>query len=181
MVGSGGAHGYLSTISARFFETSASVVAEIRQLHRSRTFMLEQIAVGLGIFVLTTGVHAGFMVLGESFLNRRITRFGHPRHYLSKALLVSLLAAWMFLAVVTEGIMWAQVYLWNPHIESLPDAETAFYFSMVTYTSVGYGDIVLKGSWRMLASIQGANGVIIFGWTTALIFTYIQRVYGKSN
>ena len=64
-------------------------------------------------------------------------------------------------------------------IEELPDVETALYFSMVTFTSVGYGDIVLGDSWRILASIQGANGVIIFGWTTALIFHYIQRIYER--
>jgi len=139
--------------------------------------MLKQIAAGLGMVILTTIIHATFMVHGEKFLKWRLTRVKHPRHYLSEAMLVSILAAWMFLAVVTEALLWAQIYLWNSSITELPDIETALYFSMVTFTSVGYGDIVLKGAWRMLASIQGANGVIIFGWTTALIFTYIQRVY----
>jgi hypothetical protein len=50
---------------------------------------------------------------------------------------------------------------------------------MVTFTSLGYGDIVLTGKWRTLASIQAANGVIVFGWTTALIFDFIQRMYKK--
>jgi len=59
----------------------------------------------------------------------------------------------------------------------LPDMETAFYFSMVTFTTLGYGDVVLTGQWRALASIQAANGVIVFGWTTALIFYFIQRIY----
>ena len=48
---------------------------------------------------------------------------------------------------------------------------------MVTFTSVGYGDVVLTGNWRMLASLQGANGLILFGWTTALIFYVIQTGY----
>lgn len=143
--------------------------------------MLKQIAVGLGMVVVTTIIHASFMVLGEKYLNWRMARYGPGVHYIFKALLVSLLAAWMFLAVVTEALIWAQVYLWNPFITALPDIETALYFSMVTFTSVGYGDIVLKGSWRMLASIQGANGVIIFGWTTALIFHYIQRIYARPD
>jgi Ion channel len=50
---------------------------------------------------------------------------------------------------------------------------------MVTFTSVGYGDVLLTGSWRILASIQTANGVIIFGWTTALIFYHMQTVYAE--
>ena len=139
--------------------------------------MLEQIAVGLGMVMVTTMIHASFMVAGENILSWRSARHGRTKHNLIRALDVSLLTAWMFLAVVTEALIWAQVYLWNPFITTLPDIETALYFSMVTFTSVGYGDIVLEGSWRMLASIQGANGVIIFGWTTALIFSYIQRVY----
>jgi hypothetical protein len=48
---------------------------------------------------------------------------------------------------------------------------------MVSFTSVGYGDVVLTGDWRMLASLEGANRVIIFGGTTALIFYVIQHVY----
>jgi hypothetical protein len=50
---------------------------------------------------------------------------------------------------------------------------------MVTFTTLGFGDVVLAGQWRTLASIQAANGVIIFGWTTALIFYFIQQIYGE--
>ena len=85
----------------------------------------------------------------------------------------------MFIGVVSEVLLWALFYLHNPEITTLPDLETALYFSMVTFTSVGYGDVVLTGPWRILASIQAANGVIIFGWTTALIFYHIQTVYTR--
>jgi hypothetical protein len=83
----------------------------------------------------------------------------------------------MFLAVVLEALIWALLYLFDPLVTALPDLETAFYFSMVTFTTLGYGDVVLAGKWRTLASIQAANGVIIFGWTTALIFYFIQQIY----
>jgi hypothetical protein len=91
------------------------------------------------------------------------------------------LVAWLFLAIALEAMIWALFYLWSPEITALPDLETAFYFSMVTFTTLGFGDVVLTGPWRTLASIQAANGVIIFGWTTALIFFYIQNVYNESN
>ena len=52
---------------------------------------------------------------------------------------------------------------------------------MVTYTTLAYGDVVLTGQWRSLATIQAANGVIIFGWTTALIFVFIPRVYSREK
>ena len=85
----------------------------------------------------------------------------------------------MFLGVITEALLWACFYLYHPAISELRNLESAFYFSMVTFTSVGYGDLVLAGSWRVLSAIQAANGVIIFGWTTALIFYEILKVYAR--
>ena len=86
-----------------------------------------------------------------------------------------------FLAIVLEAVLWALLYLYHPLSTSLTDAQTAFYFSMVTYTTLGYGDVVLAGDWRALSAIQAANGVIIFGWTTALIYYFIQQIYKRSR
>ena len=142
---------------------------------------LVEIAVGLGMVVVTTIIHALFMMAGQRFVLWRMARYGPLRGGLSKAGLVSGLTAWQFVAVITEVLIWALLYLFNPSVTVLPDLETAFYFSMATFTTVGYGDVVLEGSWRILASLQAANGMIIFGWTTALIFAYIQRIYGATN
>ena len=141
--------------------------------------MLNEIAVGLVMVVLTTMIHAAFMVGGMKAAGWRRSHFGRARNDTEKAVLVSALTVWMFLAIVIEAWVWALLYLFNPLITTLPDLQTAFYFSMVTFTTLGYGDVVLTGNWRTLASIQAANGVIVFGWTTALIFVFIQRVYNK--
>ena len=131
------------------------------------------------MMVLTTMIHALFMVGGFRAAQWRLSHFGRATNEMLKAVLVSALTVWMFLAIVVEAWLWALVYLFNPLITALPDLETAFYFSMVTFTTLGYGDVVLVGEWRTLASIQAANGVIVFGWTTALIFDFIQRIYKK--
>jgi len=138
-----------------------------------------KLATGLGMMVLTIVIHALFMVVGVRVARWRRSRFGDVRKEMVKAVLLSVLTAWMFLAIVLEAGLWALLYLFNPLITALPDLETAFYFSMVTFTTLGFGDVVLTGQWRMLASIQAANGVIIFGWTTALIFYFIQNIYQK--
>ena len=141
--------------------------------------MLNEIAVGLGMMVLTTMIHAMFMVGGMEAADWRLSHFGSPRSHAEKAVLISALTVWMFLAIVIEAWLWAMLYLFHPLMTTLPDLQTSFYFSMVTFTTLGYGDVVLTGNWRTLASIQAANGVIVFGWTTALIFVFIQRVYKK--
>jgi len=141
--------------------------------------VLRAILIGLVLVFLTTIVQAGFMIAGVRFVEWRGARRDRFRDHLPKAILVSVFTAWMFIGMVLEALLWALFYLYHPEITELPDLETALYFSMVTFTSVGYGDVVLSGNWRMLASLQGANGVMLFGWTTALIFYVIQTVYRR--
>ena len=136
-----------------------------------------KIATGLGMMVLTIIIHALFMVAGVKMARWRRSHFGNVTSEAAKAVLISGLTVWMFLAIVIEVWLWALLYLFHPLFNTLPNLETAFYFSMVTFTTLGYGDVVLTGQWRTLASIQAANGVIIFGWTTALIFYFIQHIY----
>jgi hypothetical protein len=80
----------------------------------------------------------------------------------------------MFLASLLEVLVWAVTFLVLNAIEGF---EPALYFSMVTFTTLGYGEIVLDEQWRLLASFAAANGIIMFGWTTALVLAVVQRVY----
>ena len=48
---------------------------------------------------------------------------------------------------------------------------------MVTFTTLGYGDIVLDENWRLLASFEAATGIIMFGWTTAIVLASLQSAY----
>jgi hypothetical protein len=79
----------------------------------------------------------------------------------------------MSVAALLEAGVWAATYLMAG---AIPDLETALYFSIVTFTTLGYGDITLDTGWRLLASFQAANGTIMFGWTTALVMTVIHRI-----
>jgi hypothetical protein len=51
----------------------------------------------------------------------------------------------------------------------------------VTFTTLGYGDVTLGPDWRMLAAFEAANGLIMFGWTTALVIAYMQRIFPKRS
>ncbi len=70
----------------------------------------------------------------------------------------------------------AAVYL---AVGAIPDPETALYFSIVTFTTLGYGDVTLDTGWRLLASFQAANGTIMFGWTTAIVMAVIHRIVAE--
>ena len=139
--------------------------------------LFEKVLIALAAMFICTFIHALFMILGYEYVDRRRTHISTHRRVFHKTFLIWLFIMWMCLGIAIEASVWAVIYLIMPEITVLPDAQTAFYFSMVTYTSLGYGDIVLSGNLRVLSAVEAANGLIIFGWTTALIFYFIQKIY----
>ena len=59
---------------------------------------------------------------------------------------------------------------------ALQHFEEALYFSTTSFTTIGYGDVVLDRKWRLLSAIEGANGLILFGWSTAFLFSVTARM-----
>lgn len=127
--------------------------------------------------ILTTGIHAGGMILalrlsrlekGVKVISRFVKPFYIPWFRLSNIVLL------MFIISVVEVALWAVAYL---ALGALDAFEPALYFSMVTFTTLGYGEIVLDPEWRLLASCEAAIGIIMFGWTTAIVLASVQQFY----
>ncbi len=74
-----------------------------------------------------------------------------------------------------EILLWAGVYRALVPVGELADLESAVYFSFVTFTTLGYGDITLSEGWRLLSGIQALNGILLVGWSTALMFAVVQK------
>jgi hypothetical protein len=86
-----------------------------------------------------------------------------------KAALIVLLAVFGVFAVHTIEIwLYAVLYI---ALGETPGFEEALYFSTTTFSSLGLGDVVLSPRWRILSAIEGANGVILFAWSTAFLMT----------
>jgi hypothetical protein len=77
-------------------------------------------------------------------------------------------------AVLTVEIwLYAVVFL---AVGALPDFESALYFSTTSFTTLGYGDVVLDARWRLFGAIEGANGLLLFGWSTAFLISVTGRM-----
>ena len=138
--------------------------------------MLPDLALGIAFMTLTVMVHSGAMILVMRGLPGRRKKSGALTRWdeigeVSAAVLI------MFFATLIEVVIWAMGYL---ALGAMEAREEAVYFSMVTYTTLGYGDITLNEQWRMLSSIEAANGIIMFGWTTAVVIAVVQRLYQRS-
>lgn len=141
--------------------------------------MYESILVGLLLSLLTIGVHA----LGTASWIRHlqvIAKSGLDKQLNSMWLQLKLLcltAGVLLLLHIVEVTIWAVVYRLLVPGEAFNRFEEALYFSTVSFTALGFGDVVIEGSWRLLSGIQAMTGLLVFGWSTALLFTVVQRIW----
>jgi len=75
-----------------------------------------------------------------------------------------------------EAIIWGFTYYILPGITEFETLEKAIYFSLVTFTTLGYGEITISSSSRILSGFEAMNGVLLLGWTTAMMFAVLQFV-----
>ena len=90
---------------------------------------------------------------------------------------LSVIVLMIFAISIVESVVWGLAYLITGTLTSI---EESLYFSIGTYTKLGFGDITISGPWRLLAASEAAIGIIIFGWSTAIVMSVIRRLYIKS-
>jgi hypothetical protein len=88
--------------------------------------------------------------------------------------LLTRIAAVTVIAHLLEITIWALYYRLSG---ALPSIENSFYFSSVTYATIGYGDIVLPEPWRLHAAMEGLTGILMCGWSGAFFFAAVNRLY----
>lgn len=93
--------------------------------------------------------------------------------------LLSYTAIFLMLMHYVEIMIWAAAFLVIPEVDQLNSWEEAIYFSSVTYTSLGYGDITLAPVWRIMSGFEAMNGILLIGWSTAMFYAVVQRVVPK--
>lgn len=143
--------------------------------------MFASICVGGLLTAITIGIHA----LGTAWWISKLKSVPSNSRKMQKRLLPFRLLCSTALVLLTLHLLevgpWAFVYLLLPQGDSLATFEEASYFATVTFASLGYGDIVIAGSWRLLSAIQAMNGLLVFGWSTALLFAVVERIWGEEK
>jgi len=135
-----------------------------------------------GVLIASTVViHAA----GTTTLVRGLRRhFAHPVAILKdyRAITAQIWATAVLMVLhIIEIHVWALAYLVAVPGEQLDNYEKVAYFSFVTFTSLGYGDIVLDGPERVLSGIEALNGMLLIGWSAALLFVVVQRAWRESD
>ncbi len=157
------------------------MISEERHLARSvrsmkivhSTALLGPMGVGIVAIICTILIHALPLSVTVRFVSRekRLGRLGvsfwMDTGLIARAILFALAAH------LIEMALWALLFLICGEFSAFG---TAYYHSAVNFTSLGYGDIIMSPSWRLLGPLEAADGLLLFGVSTAMIFAVIQRL-----
>ncbi len=88
-------------------------------------------------------------------------------------------ALFIILLHFTQAGLWAIIYYILPNITEFETFEKSMYFSLVTFTTLGYGDITISESNRILAGFEAINGILLIGWSTAFMFSVVQYIWNR--
>ncbi len=136
--------------------------------------MVFNLIIGLIIIGINVLIHA----YGTRFWILRIHR-RHPNFSSypldNKSLwIVIFTASFLIILSFLEAFIWGVTYYILPDVTEFADLEKSVYFSIVTYTTLGYGDITISTTNRLLSGFEAMNGILLLGWSTTIMFSIIQ-------
>lgn len=139
--------------------------------------LLPPLILGLSAILITVELHAvtttQIIYLLKKYGKNRRQKTNNQLRPLTLGLTGVFLSAKHYLDI----ILWALAYWIFAGAEHFANFEDAVYFSSVTYTTLGYVEVSLSVYWKLLCGIQAMNGILLFGWSTAILFYLVQRFW----
>ena len=133
--------------------------------------MLFQLTIGSLLISLTVLVQAVF--IGAAI--RGFTSIGpwlaEPRHAHRTMLALVVVTLWLLVAISISVWIWAIAFIGLGAFDTL---EPALYFALVSFTTLGFGDIILPEPWRLLSGLSAANGFLLLGLSTAFLVEFMR-------
>lgn len=134
--------------------------------------MMLQFLVGTLVSVINIGIHALVTVVAVTIARILVPRYTkRPRLHLMGVMMV--IAVVLQIAHMLEILTWAATY----HAVQAA-AGDLLYFAFVNYTTLGYGDITPVREWRLIGPLTAMNGVLLFGWSAAILFEVLLKTLG---
>jgi hypothetical protein len=134
--------------------------------------MLANLSLGTAVMSLTVMTHTVGLVLLTRLMLGIVAWFRLHRHDFGRTVAMVATVQGLFLIHAVEIWTWALVYLALGLFQSF---EGALYFSTSTFATIGYGDVVLADEWRLLGALEGVNGFLLIGWSTAYLIAASTR------
>jgi hypothetical protein len=131
------------------------------------------VMVGIGMTVSALVIQGMASAAGAEIIGGLLARRVVGVHLWSNGLAMLALIAMLMTGHLAQIAVWAIAFVAAGEFAQFP---IAFYHSAVNYTTLGYGDIVMSPRWRLLGPLEAASGSLAFGWSTAIIVTFVIRM-----
>jgi hypothetical protein len=135
--------------------------------------MVSEIVTATGVLLATVFIH-GVAVMLLFRIGRNPLAQAQKLPLLSRFGISCFFVIGFVVAHMVEIVLWAAAYRLAGELRSF---EEAVYFSAITFATIGYGDVTLSSQWRLASAIEGVNGILLFGWTTAFLFKVSELVW----
>lgn len=135
--------------------------------------MVIQIFVGLLMTAVTIAFDAVAIVMGSRFLRQNERWLREKGSLLRHTIALTLVGLWLVLALLVIMLAWAVILYLIGIFEGL---EPAIYFSSISFTTLGFGDLILPDAWRLLSGFIATGGFILFGLNTAFLYEVLREL-----
>ena len=135
---------------------------------------LAEIFLGLALILGSMVIHSVGMYQVMHRFEWNWPTYLHERNEIRRQIYFFYLVSLLLLTHLLEVLLIA-VAVWG--VGAIPDFRSAFYFSGETYTTLGYGDVLLPAGWRQLALFIAMSGLFTFGWTTGVLVSIVGKTY----
>ncbi|WP_424042590.1 ion channel [Methyloceanibacter sp.] len=134
--------------------------------------MLDQVAVGSGASLVNLVVHAILVgAIAATLRDLADTDTSFPG-FVQYTLVIVATGTLLVIGHFGECVIWAYTYKW---VGAVPENTDLIYFAFGNYTTLGYGDVVPVPEWHLLGPMTALNGVMLIGWSTALVYDMLHR------
>lgn len=140
--------------------------------------MWEQLLVGAVVITLT-------IIVQVVFLGTLASVFGKVKRWVTQGLpliknvtIMVIAVLWLVIGITINTWIWAFMFLLIGEFSTM---ENALYFAITSFTTLGYGDLLLSDQWRILGSLSAVNGLIVFGLNTAFLVELMIATWGRSK
>lgn len=112
------------------------------------------------------------------FVRKRYLKQGADSSFWQTGAAISMVMLGLFIGHMLQIAIWAELFIL---VGEFTDFSTAFYFSAVSFATLGYGDIVMSPQWRLLGGLEASNGVFMFGLSTGAMLAVISRMFADQQ
>lgn len=138
--------------------------------------MFEKLLIAFSLMAICVGIHATGLTAAIRWTRVRLA--SGARGFWPSTWMLIRVAAWTVLLHLLQILVWAACYAWEG---AMPDFATASYFSTVTYTTTGYGDLVLPEAWRLVGGVEALTGILMCGLSVGLFVAVFTSRFGRDG